>query len=151
MNFNHHLPTRRSGMFQMTSMVDVVFILLAFFVMASHFRLPERDFSMAHKSPESAAGSVEADDFPADIPVYVRCTSGGGMSIRVGQGELESGSLTALTDALARINMPQLPVRVVADAELTIAQVASVMDAVLASPMKTITIAKLSGPAKGAE
>ena len=129
------------------AMVDVVFILLAFFVMATQFHLPERDFAMGHRRPGAAAGAVR-EDFPSVIPVRLR-RSGAGVAIAVGEARLADNGFDALRARLTEINMPGIGVAFVADPDLSVGQVARALDAALASPMKQVSVAR-PAPAKAA-
>ncbi|NLF32643.1 MAG: hypothetical protein GX591_17345 [Planctomycetes bacterium] len=139
MNF---LPAGRRGpaVFQMTAMVDMVFILLTFFVMASRFNMPEKDFSTGAAEPSLAAGAA-AEDFPAQIPIRVR-RAGEAMSIAIGANP-PVADLAALRAKLTEINMPAIGVLILADPALSVEQVASAVDAVLASPMQKVSLGML--------
>ena len=134
--------TEESLAFQMIAMVDVVFILLAFFVLSSTFDRPERDFAMRHSKAQALGEGSIAEDFPTYIPVRIR-PSGEGVSIAIGQARLGDDDYAAITAKLAEINMPQLMVRIEADPNLTVEQVAKAMDAVLVSPMKKLSVSRL--------
>ena len=127
-------------MLRAPAMVDVVFILLSFFVMATQFALPERDFAMGHRRPGAAAGAVR-EDFPSVIPVRLR-RSGAGVAITVGQARLADNDFDALRAKLTEINMPGIGVAFVADPDLSVGQVARALDAALASPMKQVSVAR---------
>ena len=133
---------QKTRVFQMTAMVDMVFILLAFFVMASRFNLPEKDFATG-AAESSLAGGATAEDFPSQIPVHLRRV-GETMSIAIGQNAPVT-DLAALQAKLAEINMPEIVVLVLADPALSVEQVAAAVDAVLASPMKKVSLGLLAG------
>ena len=65
------------------------------------------------------------------------------MSITVGQNDPVT-DLAALTGKLSEINMPQIGVLVLADPDLTVEQVAAALDAVLASPMRKVSLGSLA-------
>ena len=129
--------------FRIAPMVDIVFILLAFFVLASEFRLPERDFDMGYDPAVSGAGALR-EDLPERVPVELR-NSDGRTAITIGQARLPDDDFDSIRAKLADINLPDLPVAVLADPTLTVDQVARAVDSVLASPMKKVSIAKLTG------
>ena len=141
MNFLQPSADTKARVFQMTAMVDMVFILLAFFVMASQFNKPEKDVVTGAAESSLASGAV-AQDFPTEIPVRLGRV-GEKMSISVGQNDPVT-DLAALTGKLSEINMPQIGVLVLADPNLTVEQVAAALDAVLASPMKKVSLGSLA-------
>ena len=127
--------------FQMAAMVDIVFILLAFFVMATRFHQPEHDLDMGYRTA-AAAGQAGADDLPSNVTVQLRQVSGG-VAIKLGQGDLPNNGFDELTGKLTEINMPQIGVVLHVDPKLSMELVARVMDAVLQSPMKQISVTAL--------
>lgn len=127
---------------EMTAMVDVVFILLSFFVMATQFRTHERDFDMGYAQARLAAGAA-AEDYPKTIPVALRNTPRG-VAITVGQARLPADGYDALREKLREIDMPGIPVAILADPSLSVDQVSRALDAVLASPMKNVSVARLT-------
>ncbi len=135
--------TEENLSFQMIAMVDVVFILLAFFVLSSTFDRPERDFAMRQSKAQALGEGALLKDFPTYIPVRIK-PSGEAVSIVIGQARLGDDDFTAITAKLTEINMPQLMVRIEADPNLTVEQVARVMDAVLVSPMKKLSVSRLA-------
>jgi biopolymer transport protein ExbD len=132
-------PERDDETVEMTAMVDVVFILLSFFVLASQFRLHELDFPMGYRRVALAAGAA-AEDFPKAVPVILR-PAPGGVAITVGRAVLATDGFDQLRAKLTEINMPEIPVTLLADASLSVDQVARALDAVLASPMKKVSVA----------
>jgi biopolymer transport protein ExbD len=139
---NLHRPARHEYEFQMVSFVDVIFVLLSFFVMGSQFRSLERDMGLGYARPQPLGAALQPGDFPQQVRVEVR-RSGDGMVIRVAQATLTENALGALTAKLQEVNLPQTPVVVAAEASLSVDQVAHVLDAVLASPMKNVSVAAL--------
>jgi biopolymer transport protein ExbD len=133
-----------------TPMVDVIFTLLAFFLLATQLIVAERDFGMGYRSATSGPQAISPRDLPKSVPVYVRGTPIG-VSVTVGQAQLPDNNLAALQAKLDEINLPDLEVAVYADPDLTVDQVACVLDAVLASPMKKMSVSRLvvvpAGPA----
>jgi biopolymer transport protein ExbD len=129
---------------QIAPMIDTVFTLLAFFVMGTQVRIPERDFAMGYRQMTLARGAT-AEDFPAAVIVQVRGTAEG-VAITVGQARLPNDQFDAIRAKLAEINMPDLDVVIMADPALTVDQVARAMDAALASPMKRVSVSRLGGP-----
>jgi biopolymer transport protein ExbD len=142
MNFK---TERNEYEFQMTSFVDVIFVLLSFFVMGSSFVSLERDFAMGYSEAQGRT-AARAEDFPSNIVVELR-DKGDKVGIAVGSARMADNDFVAITGTLQRINMPDLNVLVRPDATLTVQQVAQAVDAVLASPMKKVSLANL--PAAG--
>ena len=127
---------------QIVPMIDIVFTLLAFLVMATQIRLPERDFAMGYRQMTLARGAT-AQDFPAAVIVQLRGTAEG-VAITVGQARLPNDQFDAIRAKLAEINMPDLDVVIMADPALTVDRVARAMDSALASPMKRVSVSRLT-------
>jgi len=127
--------------FEITAMVDVVFILLAFFVLTTRIQLPERDFSMGYQETRLAVGA-KAEDFPATISVQLNRT-GSGVAIKVGQADLPANDFDAIRRKLTAIDMPDITVVIRADPSLTFDQVTRALDAVFASPMRKVSLSDL--------
>ena len=140
MKFLPPIAEADDDLFHMTAMVDVVFILLAFFIVAAQFNRPQRDLALgsADQAPPARAA---AQDLPSVIPVRLARSDTGAVRIAVGQTPLPANAFDGITAMLEQINLPEVPVVVVvADLELTVAQVARAMDAVLASPMRKLSV-----------
>jgi len=138
------LPQTDEGedLLKMPAMVDMVFILLAFFVMATQFALPERDFAMGYRKPGLAEGAVR-EDFPSTIPIRLT-RAGTGVAITIGQARLPDDDFDAIRAKLAEINMPAIGVVILAEPSLSVDQVARALDAALASPMKRVSVGRLA-------
>ncbi len=142
MNFNPLSQPEEGDWFQLAPMVDIVFTLLSFFIMATQLKLDEVDLGMGYR--HQAAGLAQASvDLPTSIPVQLRRTPAG-VGISVGRAQLKDNDFDGLRNKLAEINMPQLEVIVAGDPTLTVEQVARGLDAVLASPMKRLSLARLT-------
>jgi biopolymer transport protein ExbD len=134
--------------FQMTSFVDVIFVLLSFFVLGTTFVAVERDFDLGYREGMLGPGP-RAEDFPEQVRVELR-RAVGGVAIRVGQATLPDNDFGGLKKRLDDINMPTIGVLVLAEDDLSVDQVARAMDAALASPMKKISVSNLArAPAGG--
>ena len=142
MNFGTREESAHRQAFQMTAMVDMVFILLAFFILASEFRLFERDVSLGSREAVAIGMGAEEGDFPSAVPVRLR-KGEKGVTITIGAARLAKNDFDGIRRKLTEINMPSLGVWVQADADLTVQQVARAFDAVLASPMKKISISRI--------
>jgi biopolymer transport protein ExbD len=139
MGFQHEPREESEDLFQVSAMVDVVFILLAFFVMSVQFHSGERDLPLDYKDQTRSAGA-SAEDLPAAIRVQLQKTEAGAVAIRVGDAALPDNGFDDLTALLTKIDLPGIPVVIDADAGLSIQQVATGIDAVLASPMKRLSM-----------
>jgi biopolymer transport protein ExbD len=124
--------------FQLPAMVDIVFILLSFFVMATQFRLLENDFALGYQKQATAQGSAR-EDFPETIRVRL-APAEQGVAITIGQAALALDDYDGITERLSEMNMPGIDVLMEADPSLTVAQVARALDAVLASPMNRVSV-----------
>ena len=131
-------------LFQVAAMVDIVFILLAFFVMSVRFHGAERDLALGYQDQTQSAGA-SAEDLPAAVRVRFSSTDQGAVVIRVGDAVLPENGFDDLTALLTQIDLPRVPVVIEADSSLTVQQVATGMDAVLASPMKRLSLSPGAG------
>jgi len=147
MNFsNADGHDRRDEPFQLTAMVDVVFILLSFFVMATQLRLPELDLPVSHRKTSLSRGA-KIEDFPSSVVLTLQRAPSGQVAIRLGRAVLPDSGFDEIRARLAEINLPQIPVLVQADAVLTVDEVARALDAVLSSPMNKVSIGGLTATA----
>ncbi|MCX5685244.1 MAG: biopolymer transporter ExbD [Planctomycetota bacterium] len=144
MKFGRHEDDTSVIQLQIVPMIDIVFTLLAFLVMGTEVRRPERDFAMGYRQMTLARGAT-AQDFPAAVIVQLRGTTEG-VGITIGQARLPNDQFDAIRAKLAEINLPSLDVVIMADPSLTVEHVARAMDAALASPMKKVSVSRLGGP-----
>lgn len=144
MKFNRYTEEESDELFQVSAMVDVVFILLAFFVMSVRFHGGERDLPLGYREIAESTGAA-AQDMPASVLVLLKPTEHGEVAIRVGDAMLPNDGFDQLTELLTQINLPAVPVVIEADDTLSVQQVATGMDAVLASPMKRLSLGSSSG------
>jgi biopolymer transport protein ExbD len=148
MNLLPHHDDEDGELFEITAMVDVVFILLAFFVLSVAFERPERDLSIGYAQASLPTGST-AEDFPAQVMVRLWPGENGAVRLAMGDRQLPDDRFDQITATLAHMDMPQIPVVIAASANLTVQQVAQAMDAVLASPMKRMSLSRLPGEGGG--
>jgi len=139
MKFNQEQNEESKELFEVSAMVDVVFILLAFFVMSVQFTGGERDLVLGYQNQTQSTGAT-AEDLPAAVRVLFNTTESGTVAIRVGDSALPDDGFDDLTALLTQIDLPRIPVVIEADAGLTVQQVATGMDAILASPMKRLSL-----------
>lgn len=140
MKFNRHTEEESGELYEVSAMVDVVFILLAFFVLSVRFTGGERDLPLGYQEQSQSTGAA-AQDMPAAVLVKLEVTESGAVSIRVGDAPLSDDGFDELTALLQQIDLPTVPVVIQADPSLSVQQVATGMDAVLASPMKRLSLA----------
>lgn len=138
LRFREHAEADGEDALNLTAMVDVVFTLLAFFVITVRFTGPERDLGLGDATLSS--GRAQAEDFPANVVVEV-WPEGGGVAIRLGQLRLSTNDFPDLTARLREMDVPELPVVIAADTELPVSAVAAAIDAVLASPNQRLSLA----------
>jgi len=139
MQFDREQVETSKERFQVSAMVDVVFILLAFFVMSVQFAGGERDLVLSYQDQSQSTGA-SAQDLPAAVLVRFGATGTGAVAIRVGDSALPDDGFDDLTALLTQIDLPRVPVVIQADDVLTVQQVATGWDAVLASPMKRLSL-----------
>jgi biopolymer transport protein ExbD len=140
MNFGVPRTTEPDELFQITPMVDMVFTLLAFFIMATSIGPTERDFALGYQdAPPPEASGTRAGDFPQIVPIELRAR-GDGVAITVGRARLADNDFDAIRAKLAAINMPALAVVVMAEPGLSVQHVAAAVDAALQSPMKRVSV-----------
>lgn len=124
----------------LTSMVDVVFILLAFFVLTSQFGGSERDIVVAHQ-PSSVLGGSSDEDLPEQVTIHLAHDADTGATrLVVEQVELTPDAFEGITALLREVNVPALPVVIAPGPDVSIQAVARTMNAVLASPMRRVTL-----------
>ena len=142
MNFQDRHGADTEKPFEVTAMVDVVFILLAFFVLTVRFTGGERDLPVGYSNLDPPA-DASVQDLPSEVLVRARPSAEGGVWLAVGQTVLEEDGFDVLTETLNYLNLPELPVVIAAHGDLSVQQVAALMDAVLASPMSRMSLARL--------
>lgn len=136
--------------FELIAMVDVVFILLTFFIISAQMFGAEHDVAMRYKSASQSQG-VSQGDLPPAVVITLRNLDAKSIGITIGQRELTPGNFAEITQTLADINLPQLPVVLQSQGDVLIREVTKAVDAVLASPMKNVSLTKSRLPVKGAK
>ena len=148
MKFESGQPEEDAGdLLNLTSMIDVVFTLLAFFIITVRIFGIERDAAIG--AAQRAQAGLAKGDLPDAVLVRVLSSkpSGDGapgqqMTIEIGGQQYTSAA--AVTKQLDEINLPDVPVIVASAPTLTIEQVTGVVDAALHSPMKKVSLRQLS-------
>ena len=121
---------------QMTPMVDVVFLLLIFFLLATHIVLNE---VLVRGRLQSLAGDVSARLSQETATVVVYLDHGEqGLSVRV--GNVSCSTFDDLRHRLADIALPDLPVLIVTDPTLPFHVLARGIDARLAEGYQNLSL-----------
>jgi len=128
----------------LTSMIDVVFTLLAFFIITVRVFGAERDAVVAAAARAGAAAGLARGDLPERVVVRLtdQPDTAGAMRIEIGGQEFSEPG--AITRQLREINLPDVPVVFASAPTLTVEQVATAVDAALHSPMKRVSLRQLS-------
>ena len=121
----------------MTTMIDVVFLLLVFFVWTSSFEIPEFDLPSAIAEPPAAAAATESSDPPPTEPfdeIVVRVALQDVTEVIQVNGETVS-DVEELTSRLSEIIAlgVQPPVIIDPDQQITMRQAVRVYDAARAA------------------
>ncbi len=128
----------------LTSMIDVVFTLLAFFVITVRIFGVERDAAVGAAARAGAAASLVKGDLPDSV--MIRLTEDGAatskMSIEIGGQTFDDPA--AITRQLRDINLPDVPVVFASAPTLTVEQVTGAVDAALNSPMRKVSLRALA-------
>ena len=146
MKFHANDPEEEAeDLLNLTSMIDVVFTLLAFFIITVRIFGVERDAAVGAAARASAA---QQQLVKGDLPdaVMIRLTENGAavskMSIEIGGQTFDEP--TAITRQLADINLPDVPVVFASSPNLTVEQVTGAVDAALNSPMRKVSLRALA-------
>ena len=134
----------------LTSMIDVVFTLLAFFIITVRIFGVERDAAVGAAARAGAAQQLVKGDLPD--AVMIRLVESGGaapkMSIEIGGQTFDEPA--AITRQLSDINLPDVPVVFASSPNLTVEQVTGAVDAALSSPMRKVSLRALAPEELGA-
>ena len=127
----------------LTSMIDVVFTLLAFFIITVRIFGIERDAAIG--AAQRARAGLAKGDLPDAVLVRLLEMPGGSerkMTIEIGGQQFTEPA--AITKQLGEINLPDVPVVVASAPNLTVEQVTGAVDAALQSPMRRVSLRQLS-------
>lgn len=141
LKFESNIAADEEELVNLTSMVDVVFILLSFFVLTTRFVGEERELAVGEASEQSAPG-LAAEDLPVAVRVQLR-PSDVGVAIRLGQVDLPVDAFGEITARLEAMEVGELPVVIAAHESLPVASVARAIEAVLNSPNQQVSLAVL--------
>ena len=145
MKFHTNEPEEDAeDLLNLTSMIDVVFTLLAFFIITVRIFGVERDAAVGAAARAGAAQQLVKGDLPD--AVMIRLTENGAaaskMSIEIGGQQFDEPA--AITRQLADINLPDVPVVFASSPNLTVEQVTGAVDAALSSPMRKVSMRALA-------
>ncbi len=121
---------------QMAPMVDVVFLLLIFFLLATHIALRE----VQVRSSLRTLGAQESAELTAEATtIVIRLEQGpAGRTIRL--GNVRCTTFEELQQRLTDIALPELPVLLISDAGLAFDVLARAIDTCLASGYKDLSL-----------
>jgi biopolymer transport protein ExbD len=122
-----HTTVKRPVM-DMTPMIDVVFLLLTFFVMTFKILTPEGDFNVKMPKP----GRANAADVPAEsLRIQLRATPNGELAtILLGEQPINSFAELRKQVIAASLTNPKLEVELIPDEHLCYENVVAVITAV---------------------
>lgn len=145
MKFRNTTDTDTADPLDLPAMVDVVFLLLAFYVLGSVFRISEAELSAAYNAPQGGAGEVTRDLIQS-VPVTLRPVGPEGerVAITLGERRLPDDGFDLLTQRLDQLALGDMPVALRASGDLTIDQMGRAIDAVLRSAMPNLTFEGLA-------
>lgn len=126
--------------FDLPAMVDVVFILLAFFVLTSAIVPMERDFA-ASTADAQGQGTAITSMLPS-VDVHLT-RAGDGVAISIGPTRVPVESFADLTGRLNELALPETQVVLVPGPDVSVEALMQAADAVLASAMPDLAIARL--------
>ncbi|MFK7961262.1 MAG: biopolymer transporter ExbD [Phycisphaerales bacterium] len=130
-------------MFDITSMVDVVFILLAFFVLTAKFFDAERDVEIGASAMRGAG--IVSGDLPPEILVRLAQLDGETVAISLGERMLPAGDFDALRDRIRDLDLPGVPVVLAIDPALDVQVAVRGLEAVQAGQARVVSFARLEG------
>jgi biopolymer transport protein ExbD len=121
----------------LTSLIDVVFLLLVFFMVATTFLDPERQLDL--DLPQAASG-VEREMPPEELVLNVFRDG----RIALGGRELDDQALRGALERAARSD-PATPVTIRGDARVEHARIVAVMDACALAGLSNLSVGTLKG------
>ena len=125
---------RRRASFVLTSLIDVIFLLVIFFMVSSQI-VP---FSMIGVGPVASGGDemvAPADSAPSTAPVALRIAAG---RVTIGGERVEMGGLAPALEGLKAQGVTG--VILISTATATVQDVVSVLEAVKAAAISDVTI-----------
>ena len=133
MKFSNHEPEGAS--FQIAPMIDIVFLLLIFFILTWNVAKQDVEANKEIELPTSEEGiTTNSYDHAMVIEVY---NDG---KLQIGQKEYTQETITALMDQTQRL-VPDKPITIWADKNATIEQAFDIFNICKAEGLSNVTIA----------
>ena len=151
MKFHPNEPEEDAeDLLNLTSMIDVVFTLLAFFIITVRVFGIERDAAVGAAGRAGAAQQLVKGDLPDAVMIRLveNAAAASKMTIEIGGQTFDEPA--AITRQLADINLPEVPVVFASSPNLTVEQVTGAVDAALSSPMRKVSLRALAPEELGA-
>jgi biopolymer transport protein ExbD len=151
MKFHANEPEEEAeDLLNLTSMIDVVFTLLAFFIITVRIFGVERDAAVGAAGRAGAAQQLVKGDLPDAVMIRLieNAAAASKMTIEIGGQSFDEPA--AITRQLNDINLPDVPVVFASSPNLTIEQVTGAVDAALSSPMRKVSLRALAPEELGA-
>jgi len=128
MKYRRDTRTRRQALIEMTPLIDMVFILLIFFIVATSF---VRESGVTVEKPESSRAAVVGDGF-----VLVAITRAG--TVHLGGSRIRPGDRDAIARALSDARATQVVIQ--ADRLAPVGLVLEVQDSCVAAGAEDVTV-----------
>ena len=143
--FGQNEPEEDSeDLLNLTSMIDVVFTLLAFFIITVRVFGVERDAAIGAAGKAGGAAQLVKGDLPDAVMIRLVESPSAATKLAIEIGGQHFEDPAAITRQLSEINLPEVPVVFASSPNLTVEQVTGAVDAALQSPMKKVSLRALS-------
>jgi biopolymer transport protein ExbD len=145
MKFGKGEPEDESeDLLNLTSMIDVVFTLLAFFIITVRVFGVERDAAVGAAAKAGGAAQLVKGDLPDAVMIRLVENPAAATKIGIEIGGQHFDEPAAITRQLSDINLPDVPVVFASSPSLTVEQVTGAVDAALQSPMRKVSLRALT-------
>jgi len=145
MKFGRPDPEEESeDLLNLTSMIDVVFTLLAFFIITVRVFGVERDAAIGAAGKAGGAAQLVKGDLPDAVMIRLVESPSAATKLAIEIGGQHFEDPAAITRQLSEINLPEVPVVFASSPNLTVEQVTGAVDAALQSPMKKVSLRALT-------
>ena len=138
MKFDQAEHVESEDLLNLTSMIDVVFTLLAFFIITVRVFGVEQD-AIVGAAPTKVAQGLHAGDLPERVIIRL-LDQPGSEAPRIIIGGQSYSNAAAITQTLREINLPEVPVVFAAAPTVSVERVTAAVDAALQSPMKRVSL-----------
>jgi biopolymer transport protein ExbD len=143
--FGNNEPEEDSeDLLNLTSMIDVVFTLLAFFIITVRVFGVERDAAIGAAGKAGGAAQLVKGDLPDAVMIRLVENPAAATKLAIEIGGQHFEDPAAITRQLSEINLPEVPVVFASSPNLTVEQVTGAVDAALQSPMKRVSLRALT-------